>query len=335
MKKEQCEEVLKDFYSKSITYLSGYDNTKLCYLFSKIYNTLPYCIYTNCLIAKEFNVEAIYIESSLFDKLKEEYKNDEVFFINDMLFTDDGLFSSNTYIFTNYNIPERLKKYFKNLEETSNYFSYIAVDPSGEFVDNMFEVKDYNVKIKEQYNDDLPIETIDSFIDTKDSGIALFHGIPGTGKTTFIRHLISTHPKASFCWLDTSLLYRSTNQGFINFLLDHKNNIIILEDSEVLLQSRNNTHNELLSTILNLSDGIVGDSLNIRLICTFNTNLENLDKAVLRKGRLKIRYEFRSLSSEKSSKLLGEKVTKDMTLADIYNYKASNEIIKKQHKIGF
>ena len=69
---------------------------------------------------------------------------------------------------------------------------------------------------------------------------------------------------------------------------------------------------------------MLGENLGINVICTFNTQLSNIDKALLRKGRLKALYEFDALNIEKSKvlmKKLGAEnfvVTEPMTLADIY-----------------
>ncbi len=87
-----------------------------------------------------------------------------------------------------------------------------------------------------------------------------------------------------------------------------------------------------LETILNLSDGILGNTLKTKFICTFNTNLRNIDKALLRKGRLRMRYEFKKLSIEKTKRLV-EGATKEMTLAEIYNQEDNG--IKDKEKIGF
>jgi ATP-dependent 26S proteasome regulatory subunit len=83
----------------------------------------------------------------------------------------------------------------------------------------------------------------------------------------------------------------------------------------------------------------MSDIFNIKFICTFNTDIKNIDEALLRPGRCFVNYEFKPLCAEKSSKLLenlGHKVDKsrEMTLAEIYNYK-EDDIVQKPKKIGF
>ena len=64
--------------------------------------------------------------------------------------------------------------------------------------------------------------------------------------------------------------------------------------------------NSNLAMILNITDGILGESLGIQIIATFNTDVQNIDPALKRKGRLKSAYEFKALSPEKANVLLGE-----------------------------
>jgi ATP-dependent 26S proteasome regulatory subunit len=90
---------------------------------------------------------------------------------------------------------------------------------------------------------------------------------------------------------------------------------------------------------LQLTDGLFSDYLNIKIICTFNTSMDKIDKALLRKGRMIAYYEFRPLISEKANALLNttnhESTYKDMTLADIFNYRNKHFNPNRQGKIGF
>ncbi|MBP9885652.1 MAG: hypothetical protein KBF93_05125 [Leptospiraceae bacterium] len=95
------------------------------------------------------------------------------------------------------------------------------------------------------------------------------------------------------------------------------------------------------NTILNLTDGLFGEGLGIQFICTFNTHLSRIDKALLRKGRLKALYEFDALSVDKSNYLLkilnlDYETNKPMTLAEIYNLKEDGfGFEEKRRMIGF
>lgn len=92
---------------------------------------------------------------------------------------------------------------------------------------------------------------------------------------------------------------------FISFLLKHQNAILIIEDAEKVLMSREQMNeNSVVSTILQLTDGLFSDYLNIKIICTFNTSLDKIDKALLRKGRMIAYYEFKALIPEKANEIL-------------------------------
>lgn len=128
---------------------------------------------------------------------------------------------------------------------------------------------------------------------------------------------------------------------FIAFMMENKDSIFILEDCEQILMTREeNRFGGAIANILNMSDGLMSDIFNIKFICTFNTDIENIDEALLRPGRCFVNYEFKPLEAEKASKLLeslGHKIdeSRDMTLAEIYNYKEGEVIKTIPRKIGF
>ena len=89
----------------------------------------------------------------------------------------------------------------------------------------------------------------------------------------------------------------------------------------IIMDRKLNAGSSVLN-LLNLSDGLLADCLNIQLICTFNSPLTMVDSALLRKGRLIAKYEFGKLSVARSQKLsdhLGFKtiINRPMTIADI------------------
>ena len=88
------------------------------------------------------------------------------------------------------------------------------------------------------------------------------------------------------------------------YLISNSNSILVIEDAEELIVSRDQKRNSNLAMILNMTDGILGESLGIQIIATFNTDLKNIDPALKRKGRLKSSYEFKPLESEKANQLL-------------------------------
>ena len=168
-------------------------------------------------------------------------------------------------------------------------------------------------------------------------------GPTGCGKTYILRNLAQENPKKRFYFMDKSTFEYINSDSLVNFLFSNsvKDSVFVLEDCEVLLSDRMDTGNHLLSTVLNLSDGILGDGLNIKFICTFNADITRLDKAILRKGRLKYKYEFTKLTPEKTQELAKElnKTIPEglsLTVADIYNWEEDNGSENINNKrIGF
>lgn len=226
----------------------------------------------------------------------------------------------------------------KKSDNNARYFSYITNTGQG-FNETSMKVKKQDIDLAMNYNDDLPHDNIVSFIKGNQSGLVLLHGDPGTGKSTYIRYLMHTLTGRNFIVLDASTFHYITDASFIDLLLQNKNAVIILEDCEDMLVDRI-AGNAQLATLLNLSDGIIGDSFNFKFICTFNANITKLDKAILRKGRLKQKYEFKALTPEKT-KALADKIGMDipegksLTLAEIFNYDESNGNEKTDKRIGF
>lgn len=234
-----------------------------------------------------------------------------------------------------------------NKKKHTRKFYMIARSPHSEFGFDLqkFNVKQIKVSLEENYNDDfLHInQIIDDFLQKEDvNGLVLLHGKYGTGKTTYLRHLISSINKR-FIFLPLNLMEAISSPNFLPFISQYKDSILILEDCEELLVPRENfnANSNSLVNLLNLGDGLLSDALSIKLVCTFNADLKQIDKAILRKGRLIARYEFKPLEINKAQAIADKnkidiKIKEPMTLADIYN-KASEDYseIGEKKKVGF
>lgn len=222
-------------------------------------------------------------------------------------------------------------------------FSMIKKREFGDYELAEFKTKNIDVKIAENYNQDL-IDLhprIVEFIKSPDTnGIILLHGVPGTGKTSYIRNLIR-ECDTRFIFLPNNLFNHISEPDFIAFISAHPNTVIILEDCEELLKPReqNNSGNGI-SNLLNLGDGLLGDALKLKIICTFNCSLNRIDEAMLRKGRLMFRYEFKPLEDEKVNQLLKSlnietETTEPMVLADVFHFAHNNGFVMENKAIGF
>lgn len=127
--------------------------------------------------------------------------------------------------------------------------------------------------------------------------------------------------------------------GFISFLLTKKDSILVIEDAEKVIMSRNDSgQNSVVSTILQITDGLFSDFLNIKVVCTFNTDVSRIDKALFRKGRMIAFYEFGELSEDKARAVLAEgaAMPRTRTLAEIFNAGTDNFAESADNKrIGF
>lgn len=213
----------------------------------------------------------------------------------------------------------------------------------GDYYTSEQEVKPKIIDVEENYNDDfLPIyNKVVEFLEDRSSGLVLFWGNPGTGKTSIIRHLISAVPK-EYIVVPLSIASRLGDADLTTFITDHTDSVFILEDCEKLLEDRGeNPFNDSISTILNMADGLLSDIVNIKFICTFNAPLTRIDPALLRKGRCIAEYKFTELKAEKVAVLnekynLGHTEIKDMSLAEVYNANSPDFTEeKKEIKIGF
>ena len=160
---------------------------------------------------------------------------------------------------------------------------------------------------------------------------------------------VSNSSSSSFIITDGNLKEVALNMvetiaspDFIPFLMENPDSLLIIEDAERVITDRSVSASvDGVSNILNLTDGILGDCLNIQVLATFNTDKERIDKALLRKGRLVVDHAFHALNKKDAQELINHlniktKAKGSMTLADIYNFE--EEIIRSssdENKIGF
>ncbi len=205
------------------------------------------------------------------------------------------------------------------------------------------EITRPKLNIEDNYNDDFKEihETIMKRLSKKDDkGLVLLHGKPGTGKTSYIRHLIS-RLKKDVIFLPPNMAGMITNPELISVLIDNPNSVFVIEDAENIVVDREKDGNSPVSALLNISDGLLSDCLNIQVICSFNTDISKVDSALMRKGRLIATYEFKELQTEKARRL-SEKlgfttcIHEPMTLTAIYNQDERDyKPAVKRNAIGF
>ena len=176
-------------------------------------------------------------------------------------------------------------------------------------------------------------------LSTDAHGAYLFGGPRGTGKTTFIKYLTGTIDR-KFIFLPENIAASMTDPIVQSVLLEHQGAVFVIEDAEKLLAKRTEG-NSLVSTILNASDGLMGEAFKASIILTHNSDEEDFDPALKRKGRLKWTHTFDLLKPEVANSVaekmgVKERFTVPTALCDIVFAAEENfHREKKRAALGF
>lgn len=117
-----------------------------------------------------------------------------------------------------------------------------------------------------------------------------------------------------------------TSPRLLPLLFNYPNSLLIIEDAEGSL-SRSRASSQSVANLLNLTDGLLSDGIQIQILATFNCPLISLDSALLRPGRLIVQYCFPSTLNVENARCLAEsigvtkidQINESLSLANIYS----------------
>ena len=233
--------------------------------------------------------------------------------------------------------------HFKKREKKNRFsIDFIMKDGDAMMLKSM-DIKKTRLDLDLYYEDDF--KEVDVLLrkrlnQKEDKGIILLHGVPGAGKTTYLRHLVGSIRK-QVMFLPPAAAHHITEPEFMELLIDNPDSVLVIEDAENIIMDRKLHGSSSVSDLLNISDGLLSDALHMQIICTFNHPLSMVDAALLRKGRLIAQYEFGKLSVEKAQRLsdkLGFEtlITRPMTIAEItHQGEKDNAPVQRVQVLGF
>jgi len=327
----QIPEIMFDFYYEGSNYIIDIDRVDKWLSGSelvefKMLNKTAYDIKRN-----QYDIEELSYFYVLKDKVMIRIQQDKLIIIAP---TEDNKVYKKVFDFIRKSFRRmKLDKEFFILNFKNNHFSLKSI-----------KIKPVDLDLKKNYNDDF-IEfdkDLVSNLENEKSGIILLHGEPGTGKTTYLKKLIIDVDK-KFIYINPNLVPNLLSPDFIDFIAQNNNSILIIEEAEKIIKDRINfdSNQASVSNLLNISDGLLSDALQMKIICTFNADIKDIDKALLRKGRIMSKYEFKALEKNKAQEIITELypednivVDKAMTIAEIYNFDKKDYQVK-YNSVGF
>jgi len=133
-----------------------------------------------------------------------------------------------------------------------------------------------------------------------DGRLTILEGPPGCGKTFLIRSLVHEIPNAKFVFVPPAMVPNLGDPSLVSGLLslnEHSPHdedldsgtgptVLICEDADSILTQRQADNMPAISSVLNLTSGLLGDVIDIRVIATTNAPKTQIEPALLRSGRL-------------------------------------------------
>jgi hypothetical protein len=169
--------------------------------------------------------------------------------------------------------------------------------------------------------------------------IHILSGPPGTGKTHLIRSLLSTKG-AIFVLANTSCIEQIQGPSLLPVLLNHKRDrkgaiVLIVEDGDRSIVPRDGADSSAVTSLLNLGDGILGSVLDIRIVVTSNVAKLEMDRAILRPGRLGKHVEVGRLDRRDSFSVLERLTPGKFNIASLSATHSLAELYAMARNVGW
>ena len=184
-------------------------------------------------------------------------------------------------------------------------------------------------------------EFAEKFLSSK-SSILLLIGPPGTGKTNFIRQLLSATKESVLLTYSEDL---KKMDSLFSYFYDSPERFLIIEDADTYIEKRENG-NSNMKQLLNITDGLTANYKKRVIFSTNLTSLSMVDPALIRPGRCYDVLDFSAYQGEdlvNACKVLNVNIdhlqNKPYTLAELYSIKNGEEmntsIVGKRSSFGF
>ena len=266
------------------------------------------------------------------------------------LLTDDKIFFDKISNFFNLKFKEKKDEQQIHMICPDEYSEKQSLYPMG-VVSSELE--------RSNYTDDV-LEKIDFVIKELNSKnpvgrMVLVDGPSGTGKSYLIRGILKQLKFGKCVLVPVSMLEALDKPTLIPLLMKNRSErsytsddetkqtkpiILIIEDADDVLVPRAADNMSAISSLLNYTDGLFGSLFDIRIIATTNAQQMEIEKALLRPGRLLKRIHVDLLPPKKAEeiyfKLTGKNKNfdKHMSLASIYSFSKGVEEIDEEAEEG-
>lgn len=192
-------------------------------------------------------------------------------------------------------LDQYLEKHIYHRSERTGAVYILGIAPMGGL--KLYRLGDAGIPLERENYDPEAIEAFDFLREELSSAtptgrLGLLLGPPGTGKTYFVRGLINEVNHTVFVFVPSGMVAHLGDPGFVPALLSTADEepgssmVLIVEDADSLLVERQADNISGISSMLNITSGILGDMIDLRVIATSNSNKVDIDKAVTRAGRL-------------------------------------------------